>query len=194
MGSLYAWFQAGKKPAGSLKRMKTMNSKRAITGLAATIVLLGISTTGYANPRYDYAKVISAQPILRYVTVRTPVRECWNEHEYYTLHHRHHGTGGGSLAGAIIGGVIGHQFGSGRGRDAATIAGSLLGAAIGHNADHRYSDGYANRCTTRYREHRESRIDGYQVVYRYKGQKYSTRMPHDPGRRIRIRVDIRPVV
>jgi len=171
-----------------------MNSKRAIAGLAATAVLLGVSTTGYAGPMYDYAKVISSQPILRYVTVRTPVRECWNEREYYRTHRRHHRSGGSTLTGAIIGGVIGHQFGGGRGKDVATVAGSLLGAAIGHDAGHRYSDRYANRCETRYREHRESRIDGYQVVYRYKGQKYATRMPHDPGRRIRIRVDIRPVV
>lgn len=179
-----------------------MNIKRAIAGLAATAVLLGVSTTGYAGPHYDYAKVISSQPILRYVTVRTPIRECWREREYYSMHYRHHRSGSSTLAGAIIGGVIGHQFGSGRGRDAATVAGSLLGAAIGHNAGHRYSDGYGsvryphsvNRCETRYREHRESRIDGYEVVYRYKGQKYSTRMPHDPGRRIRIRVDIRPLI
>ena len=49
------------------------------------------------------------------------------------------------------------------------------------------------RCETHYSEQQEERIDGYEVLYRYKGQKYSTRMPHDPGRRIRVRVDIRPV-
>jgi uncharacterized protein YcfJ len=48
------------------------------------------------------------------------------------------------------------------------------------------------RCETRYRSHREERIDGYNVLYRYKGQKYSTRMPYDPGYRIKVRVDIRP--
>ncbi len=178
-----------------------MNSKRALAGMAATAVLLGISTTGYTQPLYDYAKVISSQPILRYVTVRTPVRECWQDSEYYTARKHARRTHRSTLAGAIIGGVIGHQFGSGRGRDAATVAGSLLGASIGHDVGHRRSDRYdsrrysrpVNRCETRYREHRESRIDGYEVVYRYKGQTYSTRMPHDPGRRIRVRVDIRPV-
>ena len=45
---------------------------------------------------------------------------------------------------------------------------------------------------TRYRHRREQRIDGYDVVYKYKGQRYSTRMPYDPGRRIKVRVDIRP--
>ena len=49
------------------------------------------------------------------------------------------------------------------------------------------------RCETRYREHREERIDGYRVLYRYRGQKYMTEMPYDPGNRLRVRVDIRPV-
>ena len=48
------------------------------------------------------------------------------------------------------------------------------------------------RCETRYREHREERIDGYRVLYRYRGQKYMTEMPYDPGNRLRVRVDIRP--
>jgi len=40
---------------------------------------------------------------------------------------------GGTILGGIVGGVIGHQFGSGRGNDAATVAGALGGAAVGHN-------------------------------------------------------------
>jgi uncharacterized protein YcfJ len=48
------------------------------------------------------------------------------------------------------------------------------------------------RCATTMQEHQEERIDGYRVVYRYHGQKYATEMPYDPGREIRVRVDIRP--
>ena len=48
------------------------------------------------------------------------------------------------------------------------------------------------RCETRYREHREQRIDGYRVLYRYHGQKYMTEMPYDPGNKLRVRVDVRP--
>jgi uncharacterized protein YcfJ len=102
--------------------------------------------------------------------------------------------------GALVGGVIGHQFGSGRGNDAATVAGTLIGAAIGSDASRQRYDGYreeriarpVERCETRYQAHREKRIDGYNVTYRYNGQKYRTEMPYDPGRRIRVRVDIRP--
>ena len=42
------------------------------------------------------------------------------------------GTGKGAIAGAIVGGVIGHQFGSGKGNDAATVVGAGAGAVAGH--------------------------------------------------------------
>jgi uncharacterized protein YcfJ len=50
----------------------------------------------------------------------------------------------GTILGGIVGGVVGHQFGSGRGNDAATVAGALGGAAVGHEiAENRSGrDGY----------------------------------------------------
>ncbi|MEM9208859.1 MAG: glycine zipper 2TM domain-containing protein [Pseudomonadota bacterium] len=151
---------------------------------------------------YDYARVVSVQPIVRYVTVRTPVRECWTERQHYTVEHRPN-TAGGALVGAIIGGVVGNQFGSGRGNDAATVAGTLIGAAVGSDAARQraYDRGYygttrhsrpVERCTTNYQTRQEERVDGYSVVYRYQGQSYRTRLSHDPGERIRVRVDVRP--
>jgi uncharacterized protein YcfJ len=69
----------------------------------------------------------------------------------------------------------------------------MLGAAIGHGPVRRVeSSRPVERCETRYRSHQEQRIDGYNVVYRYNGRKYSTRMPYDPGKSIKVRVDIRP--
>ena len=162
-----------------------------------------VSTGAYANgrsgARYDYARVISSEPVIRYVTVTTPVRECWDDVEYYTAHRHGHRSGVSTLFGAVVGGVIGHQFGSGRGNDAATVAGTLIGAAIGNDSARR-RNAYApvqysrpvKRCKTVVRERQEERIDGYDVVYRYKGQKYATRLPYDPGRELRVRVDVRP--
>ena len=151
---------------------------------------------------YDYARVLSAEPNVRYVTVTTPVRECWEETRYYTVENRPAGSFAGTLMGAVIGGVVGHQFGSGRGNDAATIAGSLIGAAIGNDAAARRrgveeTTEYARpvkRCETKYQSHQEERIDSYRVVYEYHGQKYATDTPYDPGDRIRIRVDVRPAL
>ena len=94
-----------------------------------------------------------------------------------------------------MGGGIGHQFGSGHGNDAATIAGALIGAGIGSNAPTYHTTRYSRpvrRCETRYQSHEEQRIDGYEVIYSYNGRKYATRTPYDPGKRIRIRVDVRP--
>lgn len=185
-----------------------MTSKPKLAALASAAILFA-SPMAYAdhdyrtvrNDRavYDYAQVLSSQPIVDYVTVKTPVRECWEETQHYTVRRHGHGNAGGTLLGAVIGGVIGHQFGSGRGNDAATIAGSLIGAAVGNDAT-RHNHGAAvehhsrpvERCKTTYREHREERIDGYRVTYRYHGQKYVTEMPYDPGNKLRIRVDVRP--
>ncbi len=177
-----------------------MNAKTRIAtfGLAA-MLFTSSAWADHGRAQYDYAKVISADPIINYVTVTTPVRECWEEMQYYDVDRRRGERGASTLVGAVIGGVIGHQFGSGRGNDAATVAGTLIGAAIGNDAA-RERHGYAverrsypvERCETRYREHREQRIDGYRVLYRYHGQKYMTEMPYDPGKRIRVRVDVRP--
>lgn len=185
-----------------------MNTR--ITAWISAVILLGTTAIASAdhdyrvarNDRamYDYAKVLSSQPIINYVTVKTPVRECWEEMQYYTVDRRPRYGSGGTLVGAILGGVIGHQVGSGRGNDAATVAGTLIGAAIGSDASRKRYEGYGEeriarpieRCETRFQASQEERIDGYRVTYRYHGQKYSTVMPYDPGNRIRVRVDVRP--
>jgi uncharacterized protein YcfJ len=181
-----------------------MKRKAILSGAVAAALALGSAgalADGYGRHGavYDYARVLSVQPNVRYITVRTPVRECWEETEYYTVEHQPPGSAVGALMGAVIGGVIGHQFGSGRGNDAATVAGVLTGAAIGSGAGGEreyYETEYARpvrRCQTRYETREEERIDSYRVLYVYNGQKYATDMPYDPGDRIRIRVDVRPV-
>lgn len=162
------------------------------------------SGKGHYNDRsaavYDYARVLSAEPNFRFVTVTTPVQECWNDVDYYTVDRRPAGIGASTVFGAIVGGVIGHQFGSGRGNDAATAVGSILGAAIGNDSAVRARANYrpveysrpVRRCETRYQAREEQRIDGYRVIYTYNGRKYATDMPYDPGKRLRIRVDVQP--
>ncbi len=183
-----------------------MNAKHRIAiarGSALAMLLLAASQAsadyrGRAGAVYDYAQVIDVRPIVRVVTVTAPERECWEETREYTVARRAPGAAGRTLVGAIIGGVIGHQFGSGSGNDAATAAGALIGAAVGADGARRadsYEDTYARpvrRCRTNYTSREEERIDGYDVTYRYLGQKYRTRMPYDPGERLRIRVDVRP--
>ena len=183
--------------------MKTKSWIANVTGLAiASLVLAGgqVFAADYARAGavYDYANVIEVTPVVRYVTVTTPVKECWEETAYYTQTRPDTGRVGKTLFGAIVGGVIGHQFGSGSGNDAATIAGSIVGAAVANGTSNRpyyHTTEYVRpvrRCETNYRSHQEERVDGYDVLYRYQGQKYTTRMPYDPGKSLKVRVDVRP--
>ena len=103
---------------------RILNSKSKLAALASAAMLIGISGSALADHQvqtarndhalYDYAEVLSSQPIINYVTVKTPVRECWEEIEYYTVDRPARGTGAPTLLGAVIGSVIGHQIGSGR--------------------------------------------------------------------------------
>lgn len=179
-----------------------MKTKTLISSLSLLSLLA--MATAHADPadrqgaRFAYADVISVDPIVRYVTVKTPVRECWQDTEVRIVNRGRQRNAGGALLGAVIGGVVGNQFGSGRGNDAATVAGTLIGAAVGSGAgreNRREFERYetpVERCETRISEHQEERIDGYRVVYRYDGQRYATRLPYDPGNRLRVRVDVRP--
>jgi uncharacterized protein YcfJ len=154
---------------------------------------------------YDTAEVVSAEPIYRTVRIETPRRECWDERVTYTEdrddgYWMNNGTAGG-LIGAIAGGVVGHQFGSGRGRKAATALGAVIGAGVGQRVAVQNSrpratyerTGYEERCQTVTDYRTEQRVEAYDVQYRYGGRIYNTTMPYDPGNRIPVDVNVRPV-
>jgi uncharacterized protein YcfJ len=175
----------------------------ALTSLVLVVNTANASGNGhtyaYNKAVYDYGRVLSAEPIVRYVTVTTPVKECWEDVEYHTTRQYRPSKVGKTLFGALLGGVIGHQIGSGSGNDAATVAGTLIGAAVA-NESTRHEPAYdttrygtpVRRCETTYQSRDEERVDGYEVIYAYNGRKYATTTPYDPGDRIRIRVDVRP--
>ena len=155
--------------------------------------------------RYEYAEVVSAEPIYRTVRIEQPRRECWDERVVYNEgrddgYWMNNGTAGG-LIGAIAGGVVGHQFGSGRGKKAATALGAVIGAGVGQRVGVQNSRpresyervGYEERCETVTDYRTEQRVEAYDVSYRYGGRIYNTTMPHDPGNRIPVDVNVRPV-
>lgn len=189
--------------------------------LVAPLAAAGDDDYAYA-PRSHYvtARVERVEPIVRYVRVSEPRRECWDETYVETVptydrgrgrgygrsYGRDYGYGnsnpsGSALAGAIIGGVIGHQFGDGNGRDAATVAGALIGASVAHqNALDRAGPRTVRdetrtrtRCADRYDEREEERIVGYRVTYYYDGMRYTTRMDRDPGSTVRVAISARVV-
>jgi uncharacterized protein YcfJ len=153
----------------------------------------------YGNGDYDYARVVNVEAIRRHVRISEPVRECWDETTYESdgpFSSRHVGS---TVLGGLIGGVVGNQIGRGRGRDTARIAGAVIGGAIGNSVSHdRQGSDYGRerlieRCEVRHRDRWEERVDGYRVTYEYAGREYTTRMPYDPGDRVRIRVDVTPI-
>lgn len=195
---------------------------QAATGLVAAGLLLGsqmaLADPGrwqrddrgrYPGAEYDYARVVDVEPIVRNVRITTPRRECWNETRYEEVRYEERGRerdrAGPMILGGLIGAAIGHQFGHGDGRRAATVAGAVVGTAIGHDSAARRDNGYSSRsyttetrpydverCNVRYDEEYERRVDGYRVTYEYNGRTHTTRLPYDPGERIRVRVDVQP--
>jgi uncharacterized protein YcfJ len=149
---------------------------------------------------YDFARVISAQPIYETVEVDQGREVCSNQRVNYPQQgYREHRSESGSVIGAIIGGVIGNQFGSGRGRAAATVAGVALGSAVARDAqynnaryrnDRRYTSRTERVCEYQPSYRTERQIVGYDVRYDYKGQTGHTTTRNQPGRTIRVQVAV----
>ena len=147
---------------------------------------------------YDYARVIKATPIYREVRVTNPVQECWDNP---VVHSRNHKSAEGMVAGGLIGGIVGHQIGKGRGRKLATAVGAIIGAQIGHQAVNNHSSSdrdnqleYQQNCKTHQQVSYEEVVEGYDVTYRYNGDRYRIEMPYHPGKRIKMRVQVSPVI
>lgn len=181
-----------------------MNKITVTSIVSVMLIFSGNSMAGHEyNPHrgviYDKARVVRVDPIVRTVRVSTPHQECYQEEVRRPAYVEHRPSDGAAVVGGIIGGVIGHKLGKGRG--GATIAGTLVGAAIGKNSA-RYQDytesyedvAYENHCTTNVSYHTEERIEGYDVTYKYKGERFTTRMPYDPGKFVRVAIKVSPVV
>jgi uncharacterized protein YcfJ len=159
-----------------------MNTMKISVCAAAVAALLG--GAGVASAA-EYANVISATPVTGSVPV--PRQACADTERVV----QQPTSGAGALVGAIVGGVIGHQFGGGFGRAAATGVGVVAGSAIGNQAEANGNPATAvpvRSCSTVMQY--ENRIIGYDVVYEYNGQRYTTRTAGDPGPHLAI--DVRP--
>jgi uncharacterized protein YcfJ len=179
--------------------------------LVAAALAAAFTGPVFAETFQDSAPVIS----VRSITERTPVNreECWSEqrrgYEERRVTRQDNGApiGAATVLGAIAGGVLGHQVGGGRGKDAATAGGAVVGGLIGNQIDRDQGNvappserveverrpvvREVEKCRT-VQEVREVAV-GYDVRYRYGGRDFVTRMAHDPGRRIRLAVDVRVI-
>lgn len=174
-----------------------MHTTRLITAITLS---LATATTAWAGPKhrdaypmefYDNARVLSSAPV--YEEFNQPRNECWVEQvNYETARERSYG---GAILGGIIGGVLGNQVGKGSGKSVATAVGAATGAIVGDNADNRgrvsgtqVRTEDVERC--RSVDNWSRRVVGYDVVYRYQGRDYTTFLPYDPGRELRLKVNV----
>lgn len=176
-------------------------SKLTKSAVLATALCGLAAPAAYADRdgHWEYAQVVSAEPIYRDVRVSEPSQECRDEPVTERTVYPGAPDPGAILLGAAIGGVIGHQFGHGHGRDAATAAGAFIGASHGAMASSAYGGrrvvehtSYETTCRDVDRVRYEERLDGYNVTYRYHGRLYRAHTPYDPGSRMRVRVDVAP--
>ena len=66
----------------------------SVSGMAIASLVLVVSpanasdyayTSARNKPVYDYARVVDVEPVIRYVTVTTPVKKCWEDVEYTSV-------------------------------------------------------------------------------------------------------------
>jgi uncharacterized protein YcfJ len=186
--------------------MRTTNKPASRKFIIPTLMLALFGTTssqagGYtANTGFqDTAWVIASTPV--YESINEPRRECWDEQVgYENVRSRMPGeirdhNVGGAILGGILGGVLGHTIGKGDGRHAATAIGAAAGAVAGDNYGNDGRD-YRDESRPRYEQRCQSidnwsrKLTGYNVAYRYQSHEYTSFMPYDPGRNVRVNVSV----
>lgn len=153
--------------------------RAAALGAAALAAVCG----PLAAQAADVATVVSSTPVTASVAV--PRQVCSDGQQLV----QQRPSGAGALIGAIAGGVIGHNLGNGFGRAATTGLGAVTGAIVGdqvESANTPVAEVPVRRCQTV--SSVEQRVVGYDVIYDYAGQRYSTRMQRDPGRQMAVNV------
>lgn len=161
------------------------------TKLIATALSLSVLPFAYAADFEDFGRVTRVTPQVE--QINSPREECRDQ--VVNVQQPADRSMGGSIVGGIAGALLGNQVGHGNGRTAATAAGAIAGAVVGDrvdNRDNRGSVGQQNVRQCRTVDHYETRNNGYQVTYDYKGRNYTSMMSYDPGDRVRLRVSVEP--
>lgn len=169
--------------------MKTANKLLIPALLLGLFNIAPAGATGFQ----DTAWVVASTPV--YEKVNEPQRECWNEQVGYESVRSRDRSYGGAVLGTIVGGILGSQIGKGSGKTVATAVGAATGAMVGDNLgnDGRESSAqrrpvYEERCQVN--DNWSQRLTGYNVTYRYQGRDYTTFMPYDPGRSVKVKVNV----
>jgi uncharacterized protein YcfJ len=161
--------------------------------LMLSVLCLGTLPLAQATDFEDYGRVVQVRPQVE--QVNHPRQECRTD--YVQVQQPAERSAGGSIVGGIAGALLGSQVGRGNGRTAATAAGAIAGAVVGDRVDNQnvqpggVSEQAVKQCRTV--DHWESRTNGYEVTYDYRGRNYTSIMSFDPGQRVRLRVSVEPM-
>ncbi|MFU8815474.1 MAG: glycine zipper 2TM domain-containing protein [Pseudomonadales bacterium] len=173
-----------------------MISARTVTSFLAAALLPSLV---WAGDRYQYADVLSAQPIYDTVAYTVPTEQCRQQTVAYREPQGRSVTA--PIVGAIVGGALGNAVGSKkRNKQVGTAVGAVLGGSLGADVARR-NRAYGNEvryateevCSVVHEHRTEQRLAGYHVTYRYAGETYTTRLNRDPGSALRVRVQVTPV-
>lgn len=179
--------------------------KTHYTVILSTAALCFAASSGWASSsaqHFEYANVVSANPIYETIQTRKPIESCWTETVRIERPQRRSNSATPTLVGGLIGGAIGNAVGSGKkNKKIGAVVGTILGMSIGNDTrsrSHRHNNHSARyeeqrRCETTYETQSYREIQGYDVSYRYKGQTYTTFMNDAPGKRIKLAVSFSPV-
>lgn len=165
---------------------------------AARNVAIAVASTltlAQANAHaYDaYANVVAVQPITE--QINRPSQQCWTENQQVTQAAPQRNFLG-AIIGGVAGGLLGSQVGKGNGRIAGAAVGAGVGAIAGNAVANRDAGGtiVTNQAVQRCQQvdSFETVTTGYNVTYEYDGQRFSTRLPYNPGNQLRVNVAVSP--
>lgn len=162
---------------------------------------------GHGTNYKPYAKVIKVAPVY-YKTHHTLVERCYpSKSSYHNRHYsrynshyynKHNDKVVSTVTGAVVGGVIGHALGqNSSNRKYIIAAGTVIGGVIGNKAasfssGHQHQHNKSYHCKQTYKAPHykyakpHKKLKGYNVVYKYKGNKFHTFTKQHPGKYLRI--------
>src|SRR5712692_7145678 len=141
------------------------------------------------------AAVTGVSPITE--QINHPAQQCWTETQQTTQAAPQQRNYLGAIIGGVAGGLLGSTVGRGNGRIAAAAVGAGVGALTGESVANQNSDGRTITTSTpvqrcRQVDNFETITTGYLVNYEFDGQRFSSRLPYDPGRELRVNVSVVP--
>ena len=163
-------------------------------------LLASLSLSGRASAFDAIVDVLSVTPVRE--IVNEPYESCGTEYEQQTVQsappvQENHPLAG-AIAGGVAGGLLGSLIGEGNGKVAAAAVGAGLGAIAGDRLSRYHTTNPGETHTSVMPVQRCKMVDHYDVrthynvIYEYNGQQFSTKLPYDPGRQMKVNVSVTP--